>query len=232
MERRFETGCVASARDLSPGFRNVTIVSAALAGSAFTPGADVVIRLPVADGRGNERRYSVWKSSSDPGSFDVCVTQHGLGPGSRWAAGCAAGDPIEFARSPALPIAADHSAAAHVLLGDETSIASADALIRNLPIEAVVLACFELASSELRWPAPELVRPDTVQWVERAGRPGAALLARLEELSIPAADRTTVYVTGEAWLCAMVHSHFVRTRRFRADAVRAMPYWKMRPQFA
>jgi len=37
MERRFETGCVASARDLSPGFRNVTIVSASLAGSAFTP---------------------------------------------------------------------------------------------------------------------------------------------------------------------------------------------------
>ena len=36
----------------------------------------------------------------------------------------------------------------------------------------------------------------------------------------------TAYVTGEAWLCAMVHAHLVRDRGFPAGAVRAMPYWK------
>ena len=36
--------------------------------------------------------------------------------------------------------------------GDETSIASADAMIRALPAEAVVVACFEVASMDHRWP--------------------------------------------------------------------------------
>ncbi len=223
-----EAGWVSAARHLSSGFRNVTITAESLAGFAFEPGADVVIRLPLGDGRADERRYSVWKSSAQAGTLDVCVVQHGLGPGSRWAARCAAGDPVAIARSPALPIALDRSAEAHVLLGDETSIASAEALIRALPAEAVVLACFEVALLKRRWPAPELVRPDTVHWVERAGRPGAALLARLARQSLPPANGTTVYVTGEAWLCAIVHAHLVRERGFRAGAVRAMPYWKAR----
>ena len=230
MARGFEAGCVAAARHLSSGTRNVTIAAKSLAGFAFEPGADVVVRLPLGDGRADERRYSVWKSSAEAGTLDVCVVQHGLGPGSRWAERCAAGDPVEIARSPALPIALDHMAEAHVLLGDETSIASAEALIRALPADAVVLACFEVASVERRWPEPELVRPESVQWVDRAGRPGSALLARLARQSLPPANGSTVYVTGEAWLCAMVHAHVVRERGFRADAVRAMPYWKARPR--
>jgi NADPH-dependent ferric siderophore reductase len=100
----------------------------------------------------------------------------------------------------------------HVILGDETSIAAAEALIRALPADAVVLACFEVASSERRWPECELLRPDTVHWIDRAGRPGAALLARLAEQSLPSGKGTTAYVTGEAWLCGMVHSHLVRAR--------------------
>lgn len=222
----FEAGCVSAARHLSSGIRNVTITAESLAGFAFEPGADVVIRVPLGDGGADERRYSVWKSSAEAGTLDVCVVQHGLGPGSRWAERCAAGDPVVIARSAALPIALDRSAEAHVLLGDETSIASAEALIRALPAEAVVLACFEVASMEHRWPEPELVRPEKVLWVDRGGRPGSALLARLARQSLPPANDTTVYVTGEAWLCAMVHAHLVRERGFPSGAVRAMPYWK------
>jgi NADPH-dependent ferric siderophore reductase len=221
----FAPGRVSAARLLSPQIRNVTIAAESLAGFVFEPGADVAIRLPRGDGGADERHYSVWKSTAE-GKFDVCVTLHGLGPGSRWAAQCAAGDPVEISRSRALPIALDRSVQTHLFFGDETSVASADALIRALPAEAIVFAGFEIASIDQRWPEPEIARPEPVHWVTRAGRTGAALLSWLARQSLPPANSTTAYVTGEAWLCAMVHAHFVRDRRFPAGAVHAMPYWK------
>lgn len=225
MPPAFEPGHVSAARLLSSKVRNVTITAESLAGFAFEPGADVAIFLPRGDGGADERHYSVWKSSAE-GTLELCVVLHELGPGSQWAAGCAVGDLVEISRSRALPIALDRSVEAHLFLGDETSIASADALIRTLPAEAVVIACFEVASMNYRWPEPEMVRPEEVRWVDRVGAPGSALVSWLTRQNLPAANSTTAYVTGEAWLCAMVHAHLVRDRGFRADAVRAMPYWK------
>lgn len=223
----FEAGRVSAVRLLSPYVRNITIAAESLAGFAFEPGADVAIRLPRGDGGADERHYSVWKSTAD-GKFDLCVVLHGLGPGSRWAMRCRVGDPVEILRSRTLPIALDRSVEAHLLLGDETSIASAEALIRALPAEAPVHACFEVASTDHRWPEPEVVRPKVVGWVDRVGRPGSALVSWLTRQSLPPANFTTAYVTGEAWLCAMVHAHLVRSRGFPSGAVRAMPYWKSR----
>jgi NADPH-dependent ferric siderophore reductase len=138
------------------------------------------------------------------------------------------GDPVEISLSRALPIALDRSVEAHLFFGDETSIASAEALTRALPAEAVVLACFEVASMDHRWPVAELARPEKVRWVDRGGRPGSALVSWLAHQNFPSAYSTTAYVTGEAWLCAMLYAHLVRDRGFRARAVRAMPYWKSR----
>jgi NADPH-dependent ferric siderophore reductase len=227
MSQGFEIGRVSAARLLSSKIRNIAITAESLAGFAFAPGADVVIQLPRSDGGADERHYSVWKSIAD-GTFELCVVLHELGPGSRWAARCVVGDSVEISGSRALPIALDHSVEAHLFFGDETSIASADAMIRALPSEAVVLACFEVASMDHRWTIHDLVRPEDVRWVERVGRPGSALVAWLACHNLPSVNSTTAYVTGEAWLCAIVHAHLVRDRGFRAEAVRAMPYWKMR----
>jgi NADPH-dependent ferric siderophore reductase len=225
MLQGFEAGRVCAARLLSSQVRNVTIAAESLAGFVFEPGADVTIRLPSGDGETEERHYSVWKSTA-AGTVDLCVVLHGLGPGSRWAARCAVADPVEISCSRALPIALERSAETHLFFGDETSIASADALIRALPLEAVVFACFEVASMDHRWPEPEVARPEGIRWVEsrQATRLGALLLARAPKP--PSVNSTTAYVTGEAWLCAMVHAHLVRDRGFPAGVVRAMPYWK------
>ena len=145
MPQEFEPGRVFAARLLSPQIRHVTIAAESLAGFAFEPGADVTIRLSRGDDGADERHYSVWKSSVK-GEFDVCVVLHGLGAGSQWAAQCAVGDPVEFSRSHVLPIALDRSTEVHLFFGDETSIASSDAMIRALP-DAVVFACFEISSS-------------------------------------------------------------------------------------
>jgi NADPH-dependent ferric siderophore reductase len=225
MRQGFEAGRVFAARLLAPRIRNITIAAESLAGFVLEPGADVAIRLPGGDGGADERHYSVWKSTAE-GKVDLCVVLHELGPGSRWAARCAVGDPIEISCSRALPIALDRSVKTHLFFGDETSIASAEALTRTLPAEAVSFACFEVASMDHRWPEPEIVRPEAIRWVDRVGRPGSALVSWLARQTLPSANSTTAYVTGEAWLCAMVYAHLVRDRGFPASAVRAMPYWK------
>ena len=89
-----------------------------------------------------------------------------------------------------------------------------------------MLACFEVASIDHRWPDAELARPEKVRWVARAGRPGSTLLSWLAGQSLSSTNSTTAYVTGEAWLCAMVHAHLVRGRGFPTGAVRTRPYWK------
>ena len=225
MPQEFEAGRVSAARLLCSKIKNVTIAAESLSGFVFEPGADVAVRFPRGDGSADERHYSVWKSTAE-GEFDLCVVLHGLGPGSRWAARCAVGDPVEILRPRALPIALDRSVEAHLLFGDETSIASADAMIRALPAEAIVLACFEVASMDHRWPELEVARPEGVRWVDRAGRPGAALVSWLARQTLPSTKTMAAYVTGEAWLCAVIHAHLVRDRGFPAGAVRAMPYWK------
>jgi NADPH-dependent ferric siderophore reductase len=73
----------------------VTLAAKSLVGTAFEAGADVAFRLSGHAGI-EERRYSVWKTDADAGTFDVCVVLHGLGPGSRWAERCALGDEVEF----------------------------------------------------------------------------------------------------------------------------------------
>ena len=86
MAHGFEAGRVSAARLLSSHVRNVTIAADSLVGFAFEPGADVAIRFSHGNGGADERHYSVWKSSAEAGTFDMCVVLHGLGPGSRWAA--------------------------------------------------------------------------------------------------------------------------------------------------
>jgi NADPH-dependent ferric siderophore reductase len=218
---------VAAARYLAPEIRHVAIASGALS-TSLPAGAEVALRLPPENERFEERHYSVWRSDAAKGTLDVCVVLHGLGPGSRWAARCAAGDDLEISLPRALPIALDGSAREHVFLGDETSIASTDALMRALPAGAPRLACFELASPDRRWPDGELADPAAVRWLPSGARPGAALLAWLESARLPPSAETTAYVTGEAWLCAAVQSRLVRERGFAPRSVRAHPYWKRR----
>ena len=120
----------------------------------------MAIQLPRGDGGADERHYSVWKSSAQ-GTLDLCVVLHELGPGSRWAARCAVGDRVEISRSRAIPIALDRSVEAHLFLGDETSIAAADALIRNVAGESgrarVLRSCLDgvTAGPSARLPVPK-----------------------------------------------------------------------------
>jgi NADPH-dependent ferric siderophore reductase len=211
-------GRVVGARLLAPRVRNLTIAS----DEAVEPAHDVLLHLPTGEGR----RYSVWRHEGT--TFDLCINLHGRGPGSRWAESCAIGDSIDYERSRAPSMALDLNAAAHVFLGDETSIASAEALIRNVERATSVRLRFEIPSEASRWPDDLLERSGSVTWLFRSGRPGARLLEELKRDPPALPERAALYVTGDAWLCAMVHRHWVHELRRPPALVRALPFWRWR----
>jgi len=240
----FTPARVTDACRLAPGVARITLGADVLAGVPPLPSGEVALRFPDDGGGLEERRYSVWRGDAGTGTLDVCVVLHGLGPGSRWAARARPGDSLEISLARTLPLELDASAGTHLFLGDETSVAAADALMRVALAGAVdsrertpsahdsapprLEACFEIASPDFRWPDEALVAPPSVRWTERAGRPGTALLAWLDPDRLPAADGLTVYVTGETWLCASVQSRLVRELGVAPGAVRALPFWKWR----
>lgn len=224
----FEAARVVAARHLARGIRHITLAAPSLAAAPPPPGAETALRFPADDGSLEERHYSIWKSDPVASTLDLCVVLHRLGPGSRWAERCAAGDALELEVSRTLPIPLASSAGLHLFLGDETSIATADALLRVLPSGARGRACFEIASPDNRWPDEALADPAAVEWTERDGRPGMGLLSWLGRQSFPDDGQRAAYVTGETWLCTAVHSRLVHDLGFAPRAVRALPFWKRR----
>jgi len=222
----FAAARVAAARHLGPGFRNVALEADPTTVAAAGPGAEVAIRFRDAGGRPHERPYSAWKREG--ARLEVCVSLHGLGPGSAWAARCAPGDEVEIAVVHARPVDLVEGAGAHVFLGDETSVAAADALMRELPPRVPARAAFEIASPDSRWPPGELAPGLAPSWIPRDGRPGAALAAWLDRGWLECGPHAAAYVTGETWLCSTVAARLVRELGFPRERVRALPFWKRR----
>ena len=70
----------------------------------------------------------------------------------------------------------------------------------------------------------------SVKWLFRGTtRPGKSVAIPEELASRVIPEGSMVYVTGEAWLCAVVSSHFRRVRGFPEERIRVVPYWKHRP---
>jgi NADPH-dependent ferric siderophore reductase len=227
VSRKPEDGRIVLVQALTPRTRRVRIGAPSLVGETFAPGADVALFVPSAGRDVEERRYSVARSSAADGTFDVCVVLHERGPGSRWAARCRVGEAVRFLRSPTTCVQLDREAAAHLFLGDETSVAASDSMARAVPESSRIYSSFEVESADDRWPDEELARASGARWVPARGRRGAALLEALRVAELPGGD-LTAYVTGETWLCSVVCAHLLRERGLPAARIRAFPHWKER----
>jgi len=53
--------------------------------------------------------------------------------------------------------------------------------------------------------------------------------AQLPSETLPPAEHTTVYITGEAWLCVTVRAHLIRQRGFRPSPSALCPTGKRVP---
>ena len=79
------------------------------------------------------RTYSVWSYEED--RIELCVFQHGDGPGSRWADSLKVGDEISF-RRPEGRFVLDRQAAYHLFVGEETAAVAFGAMLRSLDTDA------------------------------------------------------------------------------------------------
>ena len=214
-------GRVTEVRSITPRTQGIAIHSEAFRTLTLLPGIDLIV-----DTGAGERHYSVVSHDPVSGVARLAVVIHGGGPGALWAANILIGSEVQFTVSNPQALILDSSATWHVFFGDETSVGSSFALIRAAKGRAE--ACFEVADPSDQWPE---MGDANAKWLFRGiTRPGksAALLEELANRVVP--QGTTVYVTGEAWLCAVVSSHFRREQHLPPENVRVVPYWKFRPR--
>ena len=215
----FRTGRVTDVRPVAARMRRITL---AVPGLTWAPGQQVRvcvgnIAAPASWLDGLRRTYSVW--DYDGALLQLCVLDHGDGPGARWARSVQPGD--EVLLSPPEGAMVIRPAAHHLFAGEETAAVAFGPMLAALgevPYRAVI---------EVDGPASRLPLPDEVTWHYRAGAPAASsasLVAAVRELDLPA-EPGSAYLAGEARTVQAIGQHLVRDRGWPRRAIRAKPFW-------
>jgi len=207
--------------------RLIELAGPALERLAWTPGQQVRVMVSgplrgLTDlVRSSLRTYSISTYRGD--RIELCVYEHGDGPGARWAAGLQIGDEVSL-RRPEGRLVLTPAAPHHLFVGEETATVAFGAMLRALPVGAEAHAVLEA-----RGPADRLELPGTTQvtWIDRGAAPAVdpeRLVAALRAATLP--DQPgAAYVAGEARTCQAVRSHLVRERGWPRRAVVIKPFW-------
>ncbi len=209
IDRLFVRGTVTGTGALTPRTRKITISAPGL---SWTPGQQVRVS---ADGLLTRRTYSVW--SYDGSELELCVLDHGDGPGARWARTVRQGDEVVFGKPEGS--FTTRPSAYHVFAGEETAAVAFGPMLRGLgdtPAYGVV----EVGGPEDRLPLD-------LTWRYREGRSAASsdtLVAAVRELELPD-EPGTAYVAGEARTVQAVRAHLVNERGWPRRSVLTKPFW-------
>jgi NADPH-dependent ferric siderophore reductase len=167
------------------------------------------------------RTYSVWSYEKD--QLELCVFEHGDGPGASWARGLEPGDEISF-RRPEGRFVLDSAAPYHLFVGEEAATVAFGAMLGALPSDAEAYAVLEAGEPLDRLTLPGHAR---TSWVDRgtaSAADSARLVTALRETELPA-HPGVAYVAGEARTCQSVRAHLVRERGWPRRSVLVKPFW-------
>lgn len=216
----FVRGVIDEVEPVGRRMRRIRIVGERLRGLGCMPGQHVRVNvLPpggawlrhLSDAR---RTYSVWALDAEAGELELCVLDHGDGPGAVWAREARPGQEVSFSRPEGRLVLGDTTR--HLFVGDETAAVAFGAMLRALPDSAVVDGVLEAEASGDEVPLPGV---HTLPWVYR----GALLDAvRALDLSGPPG---TAYLAGEARTCQAVRQHLIRERAWPRQAIVVKPFW-------
>jgi NADPH-dependent ferric siderophore reductase len=168
---------------LSPRMRQITL-RPAVTGLAWVPGQHVQVQVGARPGplemlTGLHRTYTVWDYNGF--TLQLCVFDHGHGPGAQWAGQAALGEEVLITRPQGEFVL--RAGPYHLFAGEETASVAYGAMLRNHPdIEAHVVV-------EIDRPEDALVLPGAVRWQYRHGAPAAgsaSLLETVRHLELPA----------------------------------------------
>jgi NADPH-dependent ferric siderophore reductase len=221
LDRMFARGVVGTCEQITPRMRRISLTGPELTGLSWVPGQQVRVRITEAGGMGTLRTYSVWAHEED--WLELCVLDHGDGPGARWIRGIRVGAEVLF-RRPEGKLVAAGSAAYHLFAGEETASVAFGAMLRSLPASARVYGAIEVAGEADRLPLP---RAAELTWRYRGSESAAVsagLVAAVRELELPA-EPGIAYLAGEARTCQAVRAHLVRERNWPRRSVLIKPFW-------
>jgi NADPH-dependent ferric siderophore reductase len=212
---------VAGTGPITPRMRLIRLAGTALRGLAWTPGQQVRVRVRDPRGKTALRTYSVWSYQGD--EIELCVLDHGDGPGAAWARSLRKGDEV-LLRKPEGTFVAVEGAPYHVFAGEETASVAFGAMLGALPARARVYGAVEVARDDDRLPLP---RAAELSWRFRGDAPAASsagLVSAVRDLDLPAGPGVA-YLAGEARTGQAVRAHLVSERGWPRRSVLVKPFW-------
>ena len=233
LRRKFCRALVEQIDQVTPKMRLIRLTGPDVAGLSWTPGQQVRVCVrewsgPAAGGRvvlkvprAVLRSYSVWKYDGE--GLELCVLDHGDGPGTRWARGLRPGDRVLF-RRPQGSFVTVPGAAYHVFAGEETAAVAFGAMLRALPGDAAIYGVIEVAAPADRLPLPRSAQLEMWYRGVESAVGSASLVTAIAELDLPA-EPGVAYVAGEARTCQAVRNLLVRERGWPRKSVLVKPFW-------
>ena len=219
---------VIEAGALSPSFRRVVLTAPGIEGLQYTPGQDLMLRVPLAGDRVVNRRYTIRRFDPAERRVVIDVSLHGAGPGTDWIAAAGTGDRID-AIGPRGKITLRPEADWHLFVVDETGLPGALAMIEALPAGSVATAILEVdaAADEQAPAAPPEVDSTCAGSTERADR-CRAIPPRCSQavagVGLPAGVGHA-YVSAEAGVVRSV-TRALTERGLRPDQISGKAYWR------
>jgi NADPH-dependent ferric siderophore reductase len=229
--RQYLVTRVHSVADVSESMREIWLRAPALATWRCSPGAHVVVRVPV--GATHARRvYSLWTLRADLAAVALRVLTHDdAAPGCVWARTVRPGDQISIER-PRSKITIDTPADFHLFAGDETAsvplLAMHAAIARGTATgtsRPPAIGVFEASGAAGEVPGMPGVEPPG--WIHRGSASpvgSRVLLAALRDLRLPR-GRGTAYLAGESSTCQLLARHLVEERGWLRRSVKLQPHW-------
>ncbi len=228
--RLFNRATVTEVEQVAARMRRIRLASPSLASLSPLPGQQ--LRVVVNDLFSREalrhlfrdvlRTYSVWEHDPLAGTADLCVLDHGDGPGARWSRQVRAGDEVPFG-GPEGKFTLEQ-AGYHLFAGEETAQVAFGAMLRALPKQARVHGVIEVGEEADRLRLPH---GESLSWLSRAGataESSATLAGAVRSLEIPS-QPGHAYIAGEARTCAAVRRHLIDDRGWPARSISTKPFW-------
>jgi NADPH-dependent ferric siderophore reductase len=117
---------VVGANDIAPHFRLITLQSDSLRGFSWVPGQKIQVAMGTAL---VARTYTPIKFDSGSGQFQLIAFAHDAGPGAEWVRSIKPGEVFKVF-GPTSSLDLRFAAASLVMVGDETSIALSDCVVK------------------------------------------------------------------------------------------------------
>ncbi|GAB2567782.1 siderophore-interacting protein [Nocardia heshunensis] len=229
LDRFFRTGEVLETERVAARMTRVRIGVADTRGLACLPGQQIRIATgdPSADWLlsriGDLRTYSVWDHDPEAGWLDLCLLDHGDGPGARWGRTVTPGQLVQF-RPPEGSFILHPNADYHLFAGEETAAVAFGAMLRAIPAEVPVFGAIETATPEDRLPLPRHTELSHPLRGNASAASSATLLAAVTDLNLP--DRPGIaYLAGEARTIQFITKYLMRERNWPRRSIVTKPFW-------